>query len=41
MKSISLLVLLLVSIGCKKEHSVFEIKTRFIKKNIVDELKQL
>ncbi len=41
MKSIPLLTLLFILSGCKKEHSVFEIKTRFVKKNIVDELKQL
>ncbi len=41
MKSISLFALLLVLTGCKKEHSVFEVKTRSVKKNIVDELKRL
>lgn len=41
MKSISLLALLLALTGCKKEDSVFEVKTRFIQKNIVDELKKL
>lgn len=41
MKSISLLAFLLVLTGCKKEHSIFEFKTRFVDKNIIDELKKI
>jgi len=41
MKRISIFALLLCLTGCKKEHLVFKVKTRVIKKNIIDELKQL
>lgn len=41
MKSIFVFTILLVLTGCKKEHSVFEFKTRFVEKNIIDELKKI